>query len=171
MRSSATPTGSRSPARPSSSTSSASSAPRRADPAWRQTIFHPFAHTARLARGTALRVEPRGATHETALHGEVDTVDAAATWDQESGDVAVFLVNRHPTDAVRVTIDLRGFPGMQVAECLRLQDDDPRRANTLADPEAVQPVPDSSVRVEGGCLELRLTPVSWTAVALTVPRP
>ena len=28
-------------------------------PAWRQTIFHPFAQTARLARGTSLRVEPR----------------------------------------------------------------------------------------------------------------
>ena len=28
-------------------------------PAWRQTIFHPFAITSRLARGEVLRVEPR----------------------------------------------------------------------------------------------------------------
>ncbi len=140
-------------------------------PAWRQSIFHPFAQTARLARGTALRVEPRGATHETAAHGEVDTVDAAATWDEESGAVALFLVNRHPTDAATVTVDLRAFPGAQVTECLRLEDEDPRRANTRDEPDAVTPRPDPSPRVEGGCLELRLTPVSWTAVSLTVPPP
>ena len=96
-RSSATRTASRSPARPSSSTSSACIRTEPGGPAWRQTIFHPFAQTARLARGTALRVEPKGAQHETAVHGLVDTVDAAATWDQESGRIALFLVNRHPS--------------------------------------------------------------------------
>ena len=136
-------------------------------PAWRQTIFHPFAQTARLARGTSLRVEPSGASHETALHGLVDTVDASATWDPETGDVAVFLVNRHPTEPVVVTVDARGFAGLQVAECLRLEDDDPRRTNTAAQPDAIQLRPDPAVRVEGGRVELRLSPASWTAVALT----
>jgi len=135
--------------------------------AWRQSIFHPFAQTARLARGTSLRVEPRGATHETVAHGVVDTVDASATWDRETGDVAVFLVNRHPDQAVDVAIDARGFEGLQVTECLRLDDEDPRRTNTAAQPQAVRPRPDPGVRVEGGCLELRLSPASWTAVALT----
>ena len=140
-------------------------------PAWRQSIFHPFAQTARLARGTSLRVEPRGATHETAAHGEVDTVDAAATWDEETGALALFLVNRHPTEATTVTVDLRGFPHAQVTECLRLEGEDPRRANTREQPSAVQPRTDSSLQVDGGCLELRLLPVSWTAVSLTVPPP
>ena len=31
----------------------------------------------------------------------------------------------------------------------------------------MRPRNDATVRVEGGCLELRLSPVSWTAVALT----
>ena len=136
-------------------------------PAWRQTIFHPFAQTARLARGTSLRVEPSGASHETALHGLVDTVDASATWDEATGDVAVFLVNRHPSEPVVVTVDARAFAGLQVTECLRLEDDDPRRTNTAAHPRAVQLRPDPGIRVEGGCFELRLGPASWTAVALT----
>jgi alpha-N-arabinofuranosidase len=136
-------------------------------PAWRQTIFHPFAQTARLARGTSLRVEPFGARHETALHGLVDTVDASATWHQETGDLAVFLVNRHPSEPVVVTVDTRGFADLQVTECLRLEDDDPRRTNTAARPDAVQLRPDPGVRAEGGRLELRLGPASWTAVALT----
>jgi len=136
-------------------------------PAWPQTIFHPFAHTSRLARGTSLRVEPKGARHATAAFGEVDTVDASATWDEATGDVAVFLVNRHPSEPVGVTIDARGFAGLQVTECLRLEGDDPRRTNTAAQPRAVQPRPDPAVRVEGGCVELRLSPASWTALAMT----
>ena len=140
-------------------------------PAWRQTIFHPFAQTARLAQGTALRVEPTSAQHETTAHGLVDTVDAAATWDRESGRIALFLVNRHPSHSVDVSVDVRAFPGAEVAECLCLQDDDPRRTNTAAKPHAVLPRNDPTVRVEGGRLQLRLSPVSWTAVALTTVHP
>lgn len=135
-------------------------------PAWRQTIFHPFAQTARLARGTVLRAEPRGATHETAAHGEVDTVDVSSTWDQETGSVAVFLVNRHPTDSVDVTVELRGFPEVALHECLRLADDDPRATNTLEEPERVRPQADDSPLVEAGCVQLRLPPISWTALDL-----
>ena len=36
-------------------------------------------------------------------HGVVDTVDAAATWDEETGAVAVFLVNRHPESELRTS--------------------------------------------------------------------
>jgi len=142
-----------------------------AGPAWRQTIFHPFAQTSRLAHGTALRVEPTGARHETAVHGVVDTVDAAATWDEESGRIAVFLVNRHPSSPVDVVVDVRGFSGAEVAECLRLEDSDPRRTNTAAEPDSVRPRSDPTARVERGYLELRLSPVSWTAVALTTAHP
>ena len=116
-------------------------------------------------------MEPKGARHETAGHGVVDTVDAAATWDEESGRIALFLINRHPSSTVDVTVDVRGFPGADVDECLRLEADDPRRTNTAAQPDAVRPRNDPTVRVDGGCLELRLSPVSWTAVALTTAHP
>ncbi len=135
-------------------------------PAWRQSIYHPFAHTARLAQGTVLRVEPHGAKHDTALYGRVDTLDATATWDQESGRIAVFLINRHPDQCLDVTVDLRGFDSAQVAECLRLEGD-PSHVNTATDPHAVQPRTDATVTVEGGSLQLRLSAASWTAVALT----
>ena len=39
------------------------------------------------------------------------------------------------------------------------------------EPDAVRPHNDVTVRVDGGYLELRLSPVSWTAVALTTSRP
>src|SRR6185436_3933323 len=70
----------------------------RGGPAWRQTIFHPFALTARHAHGEVLRVEPTCPTLDTTAHGEVAVLDAVATHDADSGAVTLFAVNRHPTE-------------------------------------------------------------------------
>ncbi len=78
-------------------------------PAWRQTIFHPFAITSRLARGQVLRVEPQGPVQETERFGEVPVVDAVATHDPETGEVSVFLVNRHLSEPVTLAVPLAGF--------------------------------------------------------------
>ena len=164
---SATPTGSRSPARRSSSTSSGCCAPRRAARPGRRRS------STRSRRPPGSPAVPRCAWSRPAPRTRppclrlVDTVDASATWDEATGDVAVFLVNRHPSEPVVVTVDARAFAGLQVTECLRLEDDDPRRTNTAAQPRAVQLRPDPGIRVEGGYFELRLGPASWTAVALT----
>ncbi|HET7397089.1 MAG TPA: alpha-N-arabinofuranosidase [Intrasporangium sp.] len=142
-----------------------------AGPAWRQTIYHPFAQTARLARGTVLQAQTRGATHETAVHGVVDSVDATATWDEPSGQLAVFLVNRNPTEAVDVTVELRGFAEASLQECLRLADDDPRAVNTIDEPDRVGVHVDSGAHVQDGCVSLRLPPVSWTALDIRTTQP
>jgi alpha-N-arabinofuranosidase len=139
-------------------------------PAWRQSIFHPFAHTARMARGTTLRVEPRGESHETTQYGEVTSIDVAATWDEENDAAAVFLVNRHPSEARDVCLDVRALPDPSVRECLQLADPDPRAANTVETPDRVVPRRVGSTQVTGGCVNLRLPAVSWTALGLSTDR-
>lgn len=67
-------------------------------PAWAQTIFYPFALTARHARGDVLRVQTATGLHDTAEHGEVPLVDVVATHDPETGHVAVFAMNRHVSE-------------------------------------------------------------------------
>jgi len=136
-------------------------------PAWRQTIFHPFALTARLARGEVLRVEPRGPVYETARYGEAPVIDAVATHDAESGEVTVFVVNRSRTEGVELTVALTGFgAGLRVAESWTLADDDLSAANTADQPDRVVPRPAESVAVDGGVLRATLPPVSWTAIRL-----
>src|SRR3954447_12053241 len=78
-------------------------------PAWRQTIFDPFAHTARLARGVALRLPIRGPEFVTPKYGAVPAVAAAATWDEETTTLALFLVNRHPENEIVVEVDVRAL--------------------------------------------------------------
>jgi len=81
--------------------------------AWRQPTFHPFAATARLARGDALDVRVSAPTISTKQHGDVPAVTAAVTWagEREAGELGVFLVNR---TAEPVDVELR-HPGVALA--------------------------------------------------------
>ena len=63
-------------------------------PAWRQTTFHPFSVTARLAKGgTVLEPKLSAGTVDTPRYGEVDGVNAVAVRCAD-GSLAVFAVNR-----------------------------------------------------------------------------
>ena len=75
-------------------------------PAWRQTIFFPFAITARLARGAVLRLAVESPSYDTAEYGTVPLLDAVATINDDSGAVAVFLVHRGLNSPMTAYIDI-----------------------------------------------------------------
>lgn len=126
-------------------------------PAWRQTTFHPFALTSRLARGEVLRTEVSSPVYSTARYGDVPVVDAVATHD--SGDTVVFAVNRHRTEPVELCVPLSG----EVAEAWTVHDADASATNTREHPDRVVPRPQPT-EVSGGTLRTVLAPVSWTAI-------
>ena len=136
-------------------------------PAWRQTTFHPFALTSRLARGEVLRVEPKSPTYDTARFGAVPVLDAVATHDKETGDVTVFVVNRHLSETADLAVPMTGFgAGLRVLESWTIADDDLYATNTADNPDRVVPRPADSVTVTDGTLRAALPPVSWTAIRL-----
>ncbi|MDG9719537.1 alpha-N-arabinofuranosidase [Streptomyces sp. DH24] len=136
-------------------------------PAWRQTIFHPFAQTARYARGTVLRVEPDSPVVDTAKYGEVPALWATATHDEETGDVVLFAVNRGRTEPLRLAADVRAFPGARVVEHLVLHDEDTTAVNTAEQPDRVRPRQVDGTKPDDGTLTVELPPVSWTMIRLT----
>jgi alpha-N-arabinofuranosidase len=136
-------------------------------PAWRQPIFYPFAHAARLARGTALRVPVDATPVPTPRYGAVPSVAAAATWDEEAGRLAVFLVNRHPEEATLAQLDLRALVPQRVREQLVLADDDPTATNSAVAPRRVEPRAEQSAELDAGRLTVGLPAVSWTALSLS----
>jgi alpha-N-arabinofuranosidase len=140
--------------------------------AWRQTIFHPFAQAAALARGEVLRVEPRVPVYDSRQHGDVPLLDATATYDEESGAVTVFAVNRSPDGDLDLEVDLRALPGLRVESATTLAgpDGDIRATNTAERPDAVRPRANSRARVESGHLTAALPPVSWNVVRLLPDR-
>ncbi|MCS5734803.1 arabinosylfuranosidase ArfA [Herbiconiux daphne] len=133
--------------------------------AWRQTTFHPFSITSRLAAGTVLRPVIDSPRYDTAVYGEVDLIDSVATWDAATGRGAVFLVNRDQTSERTVTIDASSLGAAQLVESLTLSDDDVYAKNTLTDQNRVTPHPNATATLSAGILTVTLPPVSWTALS------
>jgi alpha-N-arabinofuranosidase len=133
-------------------------------PAWRQTTFHPFSITSRLAAGEVIRPVIQAPTYATARYGEACLLDAIATVDEDRA--AVFLVNRDLAEPARVTIDVRSLGSSRVEEAVTLADSDVYAKNTLAEQHRVVPAANATAALSDGELTIELPPVSWTAIAL-----
>jgi alpha-N-arabinofuranosidase len=131
-------------------------------PAWRQTIFHPFALTARHARGTVLRVEPRSPVLDTSRYGEAALLSTVATLDEEG--VTVIAVNRSAHEELELTADLRAVGPLRVAQTHLLA----AGADPHATEAAVVPLPNT--QLDGGELRALLPAASWSLIRLTFPR-
>ncbi|GAA3453813.1 arabinosylfuranosidase ArfA [Dactylosporangium matsuzakiense] len=139
-------------------------------PAWRQTIFHPFARTAALARGDVLRTAVDGPSYETERYGTAATVDAVATHDPATGDLVLFAVNRDRAEPVELAVGLRAFgAGARPAGTWTLADDDLLATNTADSPDRVTLDTSGTVTVDGDTATVVLPPVSWTAVRFRKP--
>ncbi|WP_251442575.1 alpha-N-arabinofuranosidase [Microbacterium sp. USTB-Y] len=142
-------------------------------PAWRQTIFWPFARMARMAQGRILRLAVSSTKTPTTRHGDVDDVDAVATWDEESGRLALFVANRSLDGEATVDLDLYGLRATAVrsAEVLTVPEDGDRlTANLVGAPDAVGLRPLDGVALDDGAVRLTLPALSWSAVEFDVAR-
>jgi alpha-N-arabinofuranosidase len=145
-------------------------APIRTEPrgaAWRQTIYDPFAATARHARGDVLLTRVDSPMQPTARYGDVPALDAVATFDDADGALTAILVNRSLEAVLTTRIVARGFDPLRLVERLELCDDDPDAVNSAAEPDRVRAHSGAAVDVEdGAACTLALPPMSWTMVRL-----
>ena len=113
-----------------------------------------------------LRPRIEVATYETAVHGIAELVHSIATWDEQTGRTAVFLVNRDILNPITVSIDMMSLDATQIVECTSLFDPDPSAKNTFDDRERVALQTNTTGVLKDGILTVTLDPISWTAVAL-----
>jgi alpha-N-arabinofuranosidase len=133
-------------------------------PAWRQTTFHPFAQTARLATGDSLSVRIDGDTVDGGSVGPVTALDAAATVDGDS--MAVFLVNRALDDDLELTASIP--TGWMLAEhptVLTIPDGGTRLDISTSSAE-ISPRALDTVSIDGETLTATLPAVSWSVIQL-----
>jgi alpha-L-arabinofuranosidase len=138
--------------------------------AWRQTIFHPFALTAKYAGSRVLHTAVDGPEIDTAAFGTVPVLWSTATYDENTGEVAVFVVNRSETDKVDCEIPLAALQAelgpLKLVEHLGLYDDDRSAVNSADDPDRVVPRTVDATRVTDGSCATTLPPASWHVIRL-----
>ncbi len=135
-------------------------------PAWRQTIFHPFALTSRHAIGDVLNVAMEGPVLTSSEHGEVGAVDAVATLNESTGSFAVFVVNRAPSAEAPIEIRLTVNGHLKLIEVLTLFDPDPHASNRTDHLSRVAPVPLGGATLDGRTVRATLPPASWSMIRI-----
>ena len=134
-------------------------------PAWRQTIFHPFAQASRLARGNVLRLVTECGSFSAGDYPDAPLLLSSVVHDPSTGNVSVLALNRAP-EAMQLSVELRGFGPLELAESQQLHHDDLKAVNTKDAPRTVWPVVHEGCAVSERGLEASLKPLSWNVFAL-----
>ena len=140
-------------------------------PAWRQTIFHPFAQAAKWARGTVLRPVIKSAGYANEMHGELPYLCASVVHDEAAGMTAVFILNRHLQEEMNLSITLRGLgTERKLVAAEQMHHADLEAANTRDAPSEVAPTALGGIVIDGEHLQMRLLPASWNVVVTKAVR-
>jgi alpha-N-arabinofuranosidase len=138
-------------------------------PAWRQTIFHPFAQASRHARGQVLRTKVQTETFSTQTHKDVPLLLSSVIHDEESGTVTILALNRSTTDEMQLDVELRGLgDARKVTIASELHHSDLKAVNSKSAPDAVSPKIRNDVSIAKGVVSARLKPLSWNVIVTTL---
>jgi alpha-N-arabinofuranosidase len=149
-------------------------------PAWRQTIFWPFAHFSRLGRGRVLRTTIDGPTYAARYNDPNGPIDEffplpavpylklAAVHDEEARLLTLFALNRSLTESLPLELRAGGYAGLALKQALQLCDADLKAINSKAEPDRVRPQPLAGVKATGDRVEAMLAPASWNVIQLSV---
>jgi len=134
-------------------------------PVWKQTIFHPFAQAANLAKGEVLRLEIDSPTFTTKKYGEVPVLDAAATYAEELGELVVFAVNRSKNETLNLNVDLGD--SFELVQATSYHNDDYRWTASLSDSFSVLPANNPTATINDAYATAMLPPISWNVLRFT----
>ena len=137
-------------------------------PAWRQTIFYPYYFASRFGRGTALRTVVESPTYSAKASPTVPYLDVSAVHDPSENRVALFMVNRHMTEAMEVEAEIGGFETTGIADQALISGHDINDTNTLDAQDRVIPSGRVDAVLKGGMLKVTLPPLSYAMVNLGV---
>lgn len=136
-------------------------------PAWRQTIFHPFAMASRHAHGTVLRAAIDTPTFDTRTAADMPYLCASVVHDAASGRLVLFALNRHLTEETELTFMAGGVGDtLRIETALELHHPDLQATNTREAPDRVAPARNAQVRIDGREVRARLKPASWNVLVL-----
>ncbi|CAH0121071.1 MULTISPECIES: alpha-N-arabinofuranosidase [unclassified Paenibacillus] len=137
--------------------------------AWRNPTYYPFQHISRFGRGTVLRGIVDSPKYDTPTYTDVPVLDSAVVYNEESGDLTVFAVNRGE-EALLLQLDLRDFEGCQFVEHIVMKHERLDAVNTADRPDEIQPAQAGAARVDGGRAETAVDPYSWNVIRFHMSR-
>ncbi len=129
---------------------------------WKQTIFYPYLHALRYAKGTVLNIDLICDTYNTENHTDVPYVEVAAVYNSNINEVTVFAVNRSLDDTNSLSYNFSEYGDAKLLEHIVLTGNDIKDVNT-ADCEKIHP----EIIKDEDNISL-LPPHSWNVIRLKI---
>jgi alpha-L-arabinofuranosidase len=126
--------------------------------------YYVFQLVSNHARGEALDVHVQAPAVETKQYDAVPALDVSASYNAETGEGAVFLVNRSQTEAVLTDLVWQDAQGLEIEKAWQLAGNDPKEVNRWDSPEQVVAKSVPAPTVENGRATLNLPPLSFTVL-------
>jgi alpha-N-arabinofuranosidase len=133
----------------------------------RQTIYYPYSWALEFARGAALELLVESSTYDVSGMGAVSYVDAAGTYQADTGKIALFLLNRDLAKAHQVEIVWEGSSPRAV-DGVVLTGNDLKAVNTFDAPARVAPQKAEKPSTAGGRTTIELAPRSYTVIEWSI---
>ncbi len=142
------------------------------DHVWKSAAYYPFADLMKYGHGVSLTTSvecetydlPSFAVDDVHKYHEQDAVeyiDTAAAYDDKTGELTVFVINRDWEEDADFTLELSGLPGCSFLGHEEMFCTDPNAENTFDHPDSILPHRNEETRAEGGLVKATLKPMSW----------
>jgi len=126
--------------------------------AWRQTIYWPFYYASNYGRGDVLESRVDVASYENKQYGTIPYADALVVHHPETGEIDLFVVNRHEHEMLSLELDLPGFGNSyMLVEHIVLEHENLYAVNDTMNPEEVMPKQVLHADTEN----LQIAPLTW----------
>ncbi len=126
--------------------------------------FYAFKLVSNHARGKALDVAVTAPQIETKQFDLVPALDVSASYDEASGNGAIFIVNRSQTDAITTDIVWQSGRPDRIAEAWQLAGADVKQENSWEQPNNITAQSIEPPASVDGKATLRLPPLSFTVL-------
>jgi alpha-N-arabinofuranosidase len=126
--------------------------------------YYVFKLVSNLARGDALDAHVKASSVETKQYDAVPTLDVSASYDVETQEGAVFLVNRSRTETVLTDLVWQDGRALQIEKAWQLAGSDPKAVNSWDAPDHVIAKAIQAPMVQAGRATIHLPPLSFTVL-------
>ncbi len=134
----------------------------------KQSIYYPIMLFNQLANGIALDVAVRAPHYETKKFGDMPLLDVSASYNEETGAHAIFIVNRSQQDSVPLDMHWQDLKPSAIKSAHQLAGTDPKAVNSFDNPNQLVAVPIATPKVDDGSASMVLPPLSFTALELSL---
>lgn len=139
---------------------------------WKSASYYPFTQLMRYAKGVSLNTIVDCETFDIPGYCLDDNsqyktkegvpfVDTATAYNEEDGELTVFVINRNWQEDQEVEIDVNQFPGYHFVEHIQMFEEDMKAKNTYEDPNRVVPKMNESTTCTNGIMTATTKRLSW----------